>query len=222
MRSAPTTLAAIGALFPVRVADAGNSSVAALGNAGTFTGAWKSTAGMARVDIALTVAATTDLIVEHTDSTGAGAEAALTETWPATAATHPTFPTALPRLFYRIRLLDTGGGGAVTLAATLDPRPADHLSPLATTVIDNVATTATTTFAVPIGCRFASLHPHRSGFANAAPDGVYIYTTGAYGTAYGIHPEMAAPDQIAMGPGIGLASYNGNALDVDYVAIFYP
>jgi hypothetical protein len=209
-RTAPTTLAAIGALFPVRVADTGNSSVAALGNAGTFTGVWKSTAGMARFDISLTNAATLNLITEHSDD-GANAIAGDTETWPASAEAHAIYPTPCKRAWYRVRMVDTGGGGAITLATTLDPRPIDHEQ----TLIPEVAVGSGGYAVRPLGAR--------SAIAACGGGRNFYWTTAAPATAMQIATNYAVSTMRNMAPdypnGYQISMLEMNAA---YIVRWYP
>jgi hypothetical protein len=215
------TVAAIGALFKYRVADAGNSSVAAIGNLGVFTGAWMRTDGYARVDIALTLAAAGTLAVQHSDD-GVNPIAALTETWTAAAAAHPIFPTELRRTWYRVVLTDTGGGGAVTLAATLDPRSLEPLAPLSQVTISGLAHTATSTNLAPLGARRFQWQTRQTVLTREAGSDLRCYVDNAspLGFANTRRPEYGT-DTPPLLPGQTVYFFNNTSVAADIQLWFY-
>jgi hypothetical protein len=194
-RTAPTTLAAISALFYYRAADPNNTRAAAVLPGG---GLWAAavatrTRGYERVDFRLTNAGIVTFYVFHGDSAAdvnASAPGALVgntvqDVWVCAAGYAGfAFPVACRDDYIRAYVVGVAGDN-LAVGATLDPRQVTHV-PFYTTPRISILGGATATVNIPPGSRlWRVLITSQAGVGiPAAPPGAWSYATDTAGARW--------------------------------------
>lgn len=205
--AATNTLAA---LFKWRVADANNSRTGAIAGGASWGGVATRTRGYARIDTTITNFAAGTWSVLHGDSEadvnastpGALVGETVVDSW-ATAAGYTSFPTtcAIRRDWVRLYWTDGGVGGALTLAAMLDPRLVEHNIPLLSDVYLHLGWGGDATTPIPPGARSvdvlssnqAAAHNSNSGYIFESAGGAQAGPAMRWGQATGNRVPCIVP-----------------------------